>query len=174
MVPSRVVQYGVRFIAAVYVVIGLVGLLPVDALNPAHHDGGFGVRYLLHLVAINAPHDIFHLVIGASGLWAVRTAAGAHRWGVIAGTVLLALCFAGMVQAAAEGFPRGQLLIGLIPLTRRGTCCMRSAAGPRSTSGWLEDGADLSRGLPLASELRDASANPGFARPSPTRLSHPG
>jgi hypothetical protein len=120
MVPTTVVKYGVRFIAAVYVVIGVVGLLPVDALNPAHHEGGIGVRYLLHLVAINAPHDIFHLVIGASGLWASRTAAGALRWGVIAGAVLSVLFFAGMLQAAVEGFPRDQLLIGLVPLNSPG------------------------------------------------------
>ncbi|MDQ3864304.1 MAG: DUF4383 domain-containing protein [Actinomycetota bacterium] len=118
--PTTLVQYGVRFIAAVYVGIGVVGLLPIEALNPAHHVGGIGVRYLLHLVAINAPHDIFHLVIGASGLWAARTAAGTRRWGVMAGTVLLALCFAGMAQAAVEGFPRDQLLIGLIPLNSPG------------------------------------------------------
>ena len=120
MVPTTLVQYGVRFIAAVYVVIGVLGLLPIDALNPAHHEGGVDARYLLHLVAINAPHNIFHLVIGGSGLWAARTAAGARRWGVIAGAVLLGLCFVGMAQAAAEGFPRDQLLLGLIPLNSPG------------------------------------------------------
>lgn len=120
MVPTTLAQYGVRLIAAVYVAIGVVGLLPIDVLNPAHHDSGVGVRYLLHLVAVNAPHDIFHLVIGTTGLWAARTASGARRWGVIAGTVLLGLCFVGMAQAAVEGFPRDQLLIGLISLNSPG------------------------------------------------------
>ncbi len=119
MGSATFVQYGVRFIAAVYVVIGVLGFLPVDALNPAHHDG-IDVRYLLHLVSINAPHNAFHLVIGASGLWAARTAVGARRWGVIAGTVLLALFLVGMVQAAVEGFPRDQVLLRLIPLNSPG------------------------------------------------------
>ena len=118
--PATLVQYGVRFIAAVYVAIGVVDLLPIEVLNPAHPVGGIGVRYLLHLVAVNAPHDVFHLVIGTTGLWAARTASGARRWDVIAGTVLLGLCFVGIAQAAVEGFPRDQLLIGLIPLNSPG------------------------------------------------------
>jgi Domain of unknown function (DUF4383) len=119
MVPGTVVQYGVRFIASVYVVIGALGFIPIDVLNPAH-DHGTGVRYLLHLVAINAPHNLFHLVIGTTGLWASRTLAGARLWGVLAGTVLLVLFFAGMVQAALEGFPPDQSLLGLIPLNSPG------------------------------------------------------
>jgi hypothetical protein len=117
--PSTFSQYGVRLLAAVYVVIGLLGFLPIDALNPRYYDG-VGVHYLLRLVAINAPHNIFHLVIGLSGLWAARTQAGARSWGVIAGTVLLVLFFVGMVQLAIQGFPRDQLLFGLIPLNSPG------------------------------------------------------
>lgn len=113
------IQYGVRFIGAVYVVLGVLGSLPIETLNPVHHNGT-DVRYLLHLVSINAPHNVFHLAIGASGLWAARTVAGARRWGVIAGTMLLALFFAGMVQAAIEEFPRDQLLLRLIPLNSPG------------------------------------------------------
>ena len=119
MLTSMVVQYGVRFIASVYVVIGVLGFIPVDLLNPPH-DHGTGVRYLLHLVAVNAPHDLFHLVIGATGLRASRTTAGARLWGVLAGTVLLSLFFAGMLQAALQGFPRDQSLLGLIPLNSPG------------------------------------------------------
>jgi hypothetical protein len=60
-------QYGVRLVAAVYVALGLLGFLPIEVLNPTHNDG-LDVRYLLHLVAINAPHNIVHLAIGVSGL----------------------------------------------------------------------------------------------------------
>jgi hypothetical protein len=112
-------HYGVRLISVVYVVLGLLGFLPIDALNPAHHDG-IVVRYLLHLVATNAGHNAFHLAIGVSGLWAARTTAGARRWAIIAGVVLLALFFAGMIQSAFEGFPLVQFLLGLIPLNSPG------------------------------------------------------
>jgi hypothetical protein len=117
--PSMVVRYGVRLIGSMYVVIGVLGLVPIDALNPPH-DHGTGVRYLLHLIAINAPHDLVHLVIGTTGLLASRTTAGARLWGVVVGTLLLALFFAGMVQAALQGFPPDQRLFGLIPLNSPG------------------------------------------------------
>ncbi len=117
--PATFVQHGVRWIAAVYVVIGLLGFLPIETLNPTHHSG-IDARYLLHLVAINAPHNIFHLAIGVSGLWAARTTVGAHRWAIVVGVVLLALFFGGMLQAALQGFPSEQLLLGLIPLNSPG------------------------------------------------------
>ncbi|MDQ3863608.1 MAG: DUF4383 domain-containing protein [Actinomycetota bacterium] len=112
-------QYGVRLISVVYVALGLLGFLPFEALNPTHHNE-IDARYLLHLVAINAPHNIFHLAIGVSGLWAARTTVGAHRWAIVVGVVLLALFFGGMLQAALQGFPSEQLLLGLIPLNSPG------------------------------------------------------
>ena len=117
--PATFVQYGVRWLAAIYVVIGLLGFLPIETLNPTHHNA-IDARYLLHLVAINAPHNIFHLAIGASGLWASRTPVGARRWGLIAGTVLVVLFFVGMGQSALEAFPKDQLLFELIPLNSPG------------------------------------------------------
>ena len=112
-------QYGVRLIATVYVALVLLGFLPIDALNPTHHNG-IDVRYLLHLVAINAAHNIFHLAIGVSGLWAARTTVGARRWAIIVGVMLLALFLAGMIQSALVGFPPEQLFLGLVPLNSPG------------------------------------------------------
>jgi Domain of unknown function (DUF4383) len=112
-------QYGVRLIAAVYVALGLLGFLPIEVLNPIYHDG-LDVRYLLRLVAVNAPHNLFHLAIGVSGFWAARTTVGARRWATIVGVVLLALFITGMIQSALQEFPPEQLLLGLIPLNSPG------------------------------------------------------
>jgi hypothetical protein len=112
-------QYGVRLIAAVYVALGLLGFLPIEVLNPIYHDG-LDVRYLLRLVAVNAPHNLFHLAIGVSGSWAARTTVGARRWATIVGVVLLALFITGMIQSALQEFPPEQLLLGLIPLNSPG------------------------------------------------------
>jgi hypothetical protein len=113
------VRYGAALIGAVYVGLGVVGFLPFDVVNPIHHEG-IGARYLFNLVAINALHNVVHLAIGLSGLWAARSLAGAQAWGKIAGGVLLALFVAGLAQAAAEGFPNDQLLLGLVPLNSPG------------------------------------------------------
>jgi hypothetical protein len=113
------VQSGQRFVALVYLVLGILGFLPFDFINPMHHSG-IGVPYLFNLVAINALHNFVHLSIGISGLVATRTLAGAQLWGKIAGSILLLLFILGMVQAAIEGFPNDQLLWGLIPLNSPG------------------------------------------------------
>ena len=113
------VQYGQRFIALVYLGLGVLGFLPFDFINPMHHSG-IGVPYLFNLVAINTLHNIVHLAIGISGLVATRTLAGAQLWGKIAGSILLLLFILGMAQATIEGFPNDQLLWGIIPLNSPG------------------------------------------------------
>ena len=102
-----------------YVALGLLGFLPIEVLNPIYHDG-LDVRYLLRLVAVNTPHNLFHLAIGVSGFWAARTTVGDRRWATIVGVVLLALFITGMIQSALQEFPPEQLLLGLIPLNSPG------------------------------------------------------
>lgn len=114
-----VVQYGVRILGAVYLALGLLGFLPFDFINPIHSQG-HGVHYLLNFVAINTLHNIIHLTIGMTGLWASRTFGAARVWGRAAGIVLLALFAVGMAQAFFEGFPYDQLLFGLVPLNAAG------------------------------------------------------
>ncbi len=113
------IQFGVRLIALIYLVFGVVGLLPVDAINPFHAEG-VGARYLLNLVAVNAVHNAVHLAVGLSALWAGRTLAGARLWGRICGSVLLILFVVGMAQAFVERFPPDQLLLGVLPLNSPG------------------------------------------------------
>lgn len=116
---STLVQYGVRLLGVVYVALGLLGFLPFDFLNPIHHEG-VGVHYLLNLVAINALHNLIHLAIGITGLWAANALERAQLWGRIAGVVLLVLFAAGMAQAIIEGYPVDQLFLGLVPLNSPG------------------------------------------------------
>ena len=112
-------QYGVGLISIAYLTLGVLGFLPFDSINPFHHEG-VGARYLLGLVAINGAHNLIHLAIGASGLWAMRRLDRAQVWGKVVGVVLLLVFAVGMAQAALEGFPRDQLLLGLVPLNSPG------------------------------------------------------
>jgi len=113
------VLLGVRLLGVVYTALGALGFLPLDFLNPVHPEG-VGARYLMNLVAINALHNFIHLAIGVSALWAPRTVHNARQWGKITGPVLLLLFSAGMGQAALEGFPKDQLLLGFLPLNSPG------------------------------------------------------
>jgi len=113
------IQYGVAIISITYVVLGVLGFLPVDSINPFHHEG-VGARYLLGLVAINGFHNLIHLAIGVSGLWAMRRLDRSQLWGKVVGVVLLVVFVVGMAQAALEGFPGDQLLLGIVPLNSPG------------------------------------------------------
>ena len=119
MRKATFVQYGVRLLGLVYLGLGVVGFLPFDFLNP-HHLEGVGARYLLNLVAVNTLHNVIHLAIGVSGLWAAKQLARARLWGRLNGAVLLLLFSAGLVQAALEGFPKDQQLLMLLPLNSPG------------------------------------------------------
>jgi len=113
------ILYGVRMISITYVILGVLGFLPLNAVNPLHHDG-VGARYLLNLVAINSAHNLIHLAIGLTGLWAVRRPDWAQLWGKVVGITLLVIFVVGMVQAAAEGYPTDQILLGLVVLNSPG------------------------------------------------------
>jgi hypothetical protein len=113
------VQFGVRLIGIVYLAFGIIGFLPVDALNPIREQG-IGASYLLGLVAINPLHNVIHLTVGLSALWMAKSVKSAQTWGRVLGVVLLALFAAGMVQAFLEGFPFDQSLLGAIPLNSPG------------------------------------------------------
>ena len=113
------VQYGVGLVSVVYLALGALGLLPFDFLSP-HHPEGVGARYLLNLVAVNTLHNLIHLAIGVSGLWAAKRLSRARLWGKVTGAVLLLLFSAGLAQAALEGFPKDQILLRLVPLNSPG------------------------------------------------------
>ena len=112
-------QFGVRLIGVVYVMLGILGFIPSDAINPMHPEG-VGAHYLLNQVAINTLHNIVHLTIGVTALWLARTPGGAQLWGKIGGVVLLLLFGVGIAQAYIEGFPKDQMLFGALPLNSPG------------------------------------------------------
>jgi len=113
------VRYGVRLLGITYLVLGMLGFLPFDRINPIHHDGS-GVRYLVNLVAINASHNVIHLALGITGILAARSLAWSRLWGKTCGPVLLLVFAAGMAQAVAEGLPPDQLLLGFVALNSAG------------------------------------------------------
>lgn len=76
------IQYGVAAVGTVYVVLGIAGFLPVDAINPMHHEG-IGVHYLFNVIAINTVHNLIHLAIGFTGILAMRNLRHAQLWGKI-------------------------------------------------------------------------------------------
>lgn len=69
---------------------------------------------------MNGVHNLIHLAIGVTGLWAMRSLDRSRLWGKIVGVVLLLVFAIGMAQAALEGFPGDQLLLGLVPLNSPG------------------------------------------------------
>jgi hypothetical protein len=113
------ILYGVRLIGVSYVTLGLIGFIPVSWINPFHGEG-VGAHYLFNLVAVDAIHNVIHLAIGASGLWAAATIERSRVWSVATGIVLLLVFAAGMAQAAVEGFPADQRLLGLVTLNSPG------------------------------------------------------
>jgi hypothetical protein len=113
------IQFGITLIGIVYLAFGIIGFIPLEFLNPFHHEG-VGARYLFNLVAINTLHNLIHLAVGITALIAARGLAASQRWGRICGPILLALFIAGIIQAVIEGFPKDQLFLGLIPLNSPG------------------------------------------------------
>ena len=113
------IPFGVRVISVTYVVLGLVGFMPVEFLNPLHAEG-VGAHYLLHLVAINWIHNLIHLGIGVFGLWAGNDLARCRLWGRVNGPVLLVVFAVGVIQGVLAGAPADQLLFGLVPLNPPG------------------------------------------------------
>jgi|GEM_PF-766403 len=113
------IQFGAKLIGIVYIVIGILGFIPIEALNP-YHPEGVGATYLLRHIAINWLHNFIHLAIGFSGLWAARSIELTRLWGKVFGVTLLAIFVAGMIQPFLQGFPADQLLLGLVPLNSPG------------------------------------------------------
>src|SRR5262245_17320974 len=113
------IRYGVRLVAITYVVLGTIGFLPIEELHPFHSEG-VGAPYLFGLVAINWLHNLIHLAIGVTGIWAAQTLETSRKWGWVTGITLLLVCAAGMLQAALSGYPVDQLLLGLVPLNAPG------------------------------------------------------
>ena len=110
-----VIRYGVGLVSIIYTALGIIGFLPVDAINTMHHEHT-GTHLMFNLIAINTAHNLIHLAIGISGLIALRSLPAAQLWGKIVGATLLLVFAAGMVQAFMEGYPSSQMLFGIVPL----------------------------------------------------------
>ncbi len=98
----------------VYLLIGILGFIPVppilaDAgtipglLAPFEPFNGF----LVGLFAVNWLHNVAHIAIGAAGLAAYRSAAGARSYSIGVGVLYLLLFVIGLILP---------LVFGLLPL----------------------------------------------------------
>jgi hypothetical protein len=130
-----VIQYGVRLIGVVYLILGILGFIPIDPINHFHPEG-IGVFYLLNNIAINGLHNLIHLFIGVSALWSAQSVMRAQKWGKAMGVVLLLLFVVGMAQAALLEFPVDQLLLGIVPLNSPGHILHLVTGGLALYLGW--------------------------------------
>jgi hypothetical protein len=108
--------YGVRLIGTTYLIIGILGFLPIDVINPVRS----GVTYLLRHIAVNGLHNAVHAIIGLTGVLAARRVEIARLWCRTCGVILLVLFVVGFAHAALQGFPRDQSLFGLVALNASG------------------------------------------------------
>lgn len=113
------IRYGAKLIGIMYMVIGILGFIPIEILNPFHPEG-VGATYLLRHIAVNWLHNVIHLAIGFSGLWASQTIELTRLWARVFGATLLLIFATGMIQAVIQNFPADQLLLGLVPLNSPG------------------------------------------------------
>jgi Domain of unknown function (DUF4383) len=107
------VRFAVRLLGIVYLVSGLLGFLPFPDLNPIHADG-IGVRYLMNIAAVNPAHNAIHIILGLTALWSARTPVRARLWAIAAGSALVTLSVAGMIQAVLTSFPVDHMLFGIV------------------------------------------------------------
>jgi hypothetical protein len=113
------IRYGVQLMSVVYIILGVLGFLPLPILNPLH-DEGVGAHYLFNLLAINTAHNLIHLAIGLTGFWAASRFGWSRLWGKVMGVVLLLVFGVGIAQAVREGYPVDQLLLGIVVLNSPG------------------------------------------------------
>jgi len=108
--------YGARLIGTTYLIIGVVGFLPLDIINPVRSS----VTYLLRHIAVNGLHNAVHVIIGLTGVLAARRVEITRLWCRTCGVILLILFVVGFAHAALQGFPRDQSLLGLVALNASG------------------------------------------------------
>lgn len=135
------IQFGSRLLGWTYLAFGIIGFLPFEFLNPVHHEG-VGARYLFNLVAINTLHNLIHLAVGGTALWASRSIDRTQTWGKLCGITLLVLFIVGMVQAFLEGLPRDQMFLGILPLNSPGHILHLVSGGVALYLGLIKPGSE--------------------------------
>lgn len=102
------VQTAALAVAAVFVVVGILGFIPGITTNygdmtfAGHHSGA----KLLGVFQVSVLHNIVHLLFGAVGIALARTVSGARSYLIGGGAVYLVLWLYGLVvsQDSAANF----------------------------------------------------------------------
>lgn len=93
------VQTAALAVAAVFVLVGILGFIPgittnYDQLMLAGHESG---ALLLGLFQVSVLHNLVHLAFGAVGFAMARTAAGARNYLIFGGVVYAVLWVYGLL-----------------------------------------------------------------------------
>lgn len=124
--------YGIAFLA-----IGLSGFVP--GLSPAHSHPGLAVEagsaLALGLFPVNVLHNLFHLLFGAWGLFASRSAAGARAYGKGVAIIYGLLTVMGLIPATDTTF-------GLVPIGGNDVWLHALLAGVAGYFGFVHREAD--------------------------------
>jgi hypothetical protein len=103
-----------QIFGVIYLLIGILGFIPVPPIlvNPGTIQGLLAPfepfnGFLIGLFAVNWLHNVAHIAIGAAGLAAYRSAAGARSYSIGVGVLYLLLFVIGLILP---------LVFGLLPL----------------------------------------------------------
>lgn len=97
--PLRPVQTVALAVAAVFVLVGILGFIPgvttdFDQLSFAGHESD---AMLLGVFEVSVLHNLVHLAFGAVGLALARTASGARSFLLVGGAIYLVLWLYGLL-----------------------------------------------------------------------------
>lgn len=88
----------------VFLVVGILGLVPIAALGGSM---GMGTGMLLGLFPVNVVHNVVHIAFGIWGIMAAKSAMGAVQYCKVGGIIYLLLGALGLVNgvtAAMNGY----------------------------------------------------------------------
>jgi hypothetical protein len=95
-----------RIFGAFYVLIGVLGFVPGITVMGNAGGGSSGIPgegLLLGIFAVNAVHNIAHLVLGALALWAARSDESVRTWSTTLAVVFAVLVVGSFVAPIVEG-----------------------------------------------------------------------
>ena len=98
------VQKAATVVGAVFLLVGVLGFVPgvtsqYDTMAVAGHGS---TAMLLGVFQVSILHNIVHLLFGAAGLAAARSAGGARNYLIIGGAIYLVLWIYGLITGNSD------------------------------------------------------------------------
>ena len=126
----------------VYLVAGALGFVPAVVTAPPADAPGIGITafygYLLGLFPVNFMHNLVHLAIGAWGIAAARSVAGARAYAKTLAVFYGALAVLGL-------FPATYTMFGLVPIHGHAVWLHAGTAILAAFFGWMVKGSSTAR-----------------------------